>query len=290
MKVSGFTIVRNAIKYDYPIAEAIQSVLPLCNEFIVAVGKSEDDTLSLIQNINSPKIKIVETVWNDALRDGGKVLADETNKAMSAISAETDWCFYIQGDEVLHEKYLQVVADAMQEFKDEKSVDGLLFNYLHFYGSYDYVADSPKWYSKEIRIVKNNVGVFSWGDAQGFRKGDNEKLCVKQIDAFIHHYGWVKDPFAQQRKQENFHKMWHSDDWVDKNVVKADSFDYSNIDSVKFFEGTHPAVIQGRVSARSWKFDFDPSKASMKLRYRIRKWLKEKFGLHIGEYRNYKLV
>lgn len=290
MKVSGFTIVRNAIKYDYPILEAIQSVLPLCDEFVVAVGKSEDATLSLIESINSPKIKILQTIWDDTLREGGRVLADETNKALKAISADSDWCFYIQGDEVLHEKYLQVVLNAMGKYKDEKLVDGLLFNYLHFYGSYEFVADSPKWYAKEIRVVRNNIGAFSWGDAQGFRKGNNEKLRVKQIEASIHHYGWVKDPFAQQRKQENFHKMWHSDDWVNKNVVKADSFDYGNIDSVKLFEGTHPEVMLGRVSTRNWKFEFNSSQSNMKLKYRIRKWLKENLGFTFGEYRNYKLL
>src|SRR5687768_16681264 len=105
MKVSGFTFVRNAIKYDYPIVEAIRSILPLCNEIVVAVGKSEDDTLHLIQSIGSDKIKIIQTVWDDSLREGGRVLALETDKAFKAISPDSDWAFYIQGDEVLHEKY-----------------------------------------------------------------------------------------------------------------------------------------------------------------------------------------
>ena len=48
MKVTGFTFIRNAIRYDYPVKEAILSILPLCDEFVVAVGKSDDDTRSLI--------------------------------------------------------------------------------------------------------------------------------------------------------------------------------------------------------------------------------------------------
>src|SRR4051812_33586569 len=118
MKVSGFTIVRNAIKYDYPIVEAITSILPLCDEVIVAVGKSEDETLQLIRSIGSPKIKIIETVWNESLREGGKVLADETNKAFAGIAADADWAFYIQGDEVIHEKYLPVIREAMEKYRD----------------------------------------------------------------------------------------------------------------------------------------------------------------------------
>ena len=194
MKVTGFTIIRNALKYDYPVVEAINSILPICDEFVVAVGNSEDETLQLIKNINSPKIKIIETVWDDSLRKGGQVLAIETNKAFDTISKDTDWCFYIQSDECVHEKHLLAIKNAMQTYKDDKKVDGLLFNYVHFYGHYNYIGNSNRWYSKEIRIIKNDKSIRSYKDAQGFRKLDDSKLNVKQIDAEIYHYGWVKTP------------------------------------------------------------------------------------------------
>ncbi len=161
MFIAGFSIVRNAIKYDYPIVEAITSILPLCDEFVIAVGKSDDATLDLIRGIADPKIRIVETVWDDSLREGGRVLADETNKAYDAISEKTDWCFYIQGDEVIHEKFHPAIKAGMQQWKDDRNVEGLLFNYTHFYGSYDYVGDSRKWYRKEIRIVRKNKTIRS---------------------------------------------------------------------------------------------------------------------------------
>jgi hypothetical protein len=132
VKVSGFTIIRNAIKYDYPVVESITSVLPMCDEFIVAVGNSEDDTRKLIESIASDKIKIIDSVWNDELRVGGKVLADETNKAKKAISPDSDWAFYIQSDEVIHEKYHAEILSAMKKWKDNKEIEGLLFKYLHF--------------------------------------------------------------------------------------------------------------------------------------------------------------
>lgn len=154
MKVTGFTFIRNGIKYDYPIVEAIKSILPICDEFVIAVGNSEDETLNLIQNISNKKIKIIETVWDDSQRENGTVLALETNKAFKQISKDTDWCFYIQGDEVIHEKYLPYIKEAMSKHQNQENVDGLLFKYLHFYGSYDYVGDSSKWYSHEIRVIK----------------------------------------------------------------------------------------------------------------------------------------
>ena len=197
MKIAGFTFVRNAIKYDYPIIEAITSILPICDELVVAVGNSEDGTLDLIQSIDSPKIKIIETIWDDSLREGGRVLAVETDKALAAISPDADWCFYIQGDEVVHEKYLPVIKKAMEDNLHKTEVEGLLFKYLHFYGSYNYVADAHRWYRREIRVVRNTGNVLSYRDAQGFRTKDNQKLKVKLIDAFIYHYGWVKPPEIQ---------------------------------------------------------------------------------------------
>ena len=220
MKVAGFTIIRNAIKFDYPVVEAITSILPICDEFIVAIGNSEDETLQLIKSINSPKIKIIETVWNDHLREGGQVLAMETNKAFDAIGKDVDWCFYIQSDECVHEKHLASIKEAMIKYKDDKHVDGLLFNYVHFYGTYNYVGNSRRWYRKEIRIIKNDKSIRSYKDAQGFRKSDNSKLNVKPISAEIYHYGWVKPPTAQQAKQEHFHKMWHDDEWTKKTLLR----------------------------------------------------------------------
>jgi hypothetical protein len=290
MKVTGFTIIRNAIKYDYPVVEAITSVLPICDEFIVAVGNSEDETLQLIKNIKSPKIKIIETVWDDSLRQGGQVLAIETNKAFDAISADTDWCFYIQSDECVHEKHLASIKEAMQKYKDNTQVEGLLFNYVHFYGTYNYVGNSRRWYRKEIRIIKNDKSIRSYKDAQGFRKTGNSKLNVKQIDAEIYHYGWVKTPKAQQAKQENFHKMWHDDEWMKKNIAQVEEFDYSQIDSLEEFKGTHPKVIQERIDAANWNFKFDKSHIKISLKDKFLLFVEKTTGWKVGEYKNYKVI
>lgn len=289
MRISGFTIVRNAIKYDYPIKEAILSILPLCDEIIVAVGKSEDDTLELIRSIPSDKIKIIETVWDDTLREGGKVLAVETNKAFDAISKDSDWAIYIQADEILHENYYENIRSAMNKYKDDKQVEGLLFNYTHFYGSYDYVGDSRRWYRKEIRIIKNDKQIRSYKDAQGFRK-NNQKLHVKAIDAYIYHYGWVKPPEAQQAKQKTFNKLWHDDEWMKKNITNADSFDYSQIDSLAHFKGTHPKVMLERINAINWKFDFDPTRKKLSFKNYLLYKIEKLTGWRIGEYKNYKEI
>jgi hypothetical protein len=286
MKVTGFTFIRNALKYDYPVVEAITSILPLCDNFVVAVGKSEDSTLELIADINSKKIKIIETEWDDSLREGGRVLAVETDKAFQAVDADSDWAFYIQGDEVIHEKYLPVIREAMFRWKEDEQVDGLLFNYLHFYGSYDYVGTSPNWYAREIRVIKNNKNIYAYRDAQGFRKNKNEKLKVKPVDAAVYHYGWVKNPVVMQRKQEDFPKLWHDDTWVEKHVIKAEMFDYSGIDTLKKFEGTHPKVMLPRVKRQNWLFEYDMSYNRLSVKNKLKIFLKNRFGIELG-YKNY---
>jgi len=289
MKITGFTFIRNALIYDYPVVEAIRSILPICDDFVVAVGKSDDETLKLIAEIDPSKIRIIETVWDDSLREGGRVLALETDKAYKEISEDTDWAFYIQGDEVVHEKYLERIKNEMMLWKDHPEVEGLLFDYLHFYGSYDFVGSSGKWYPNEIRVIRRNNSIYSYRDAQGFRTDENRKLNVKKIDACIYHYGWVKEPSAMQRKQENFNKLWHPDSWVEKNVIKADTFDYSGIDALELFKGTHPEVMLDRIGKKNWKFDFDISFNNLSIKDKLKKTLRKYAGIELG-YRNYRKV
>ncbi|MBO0951262.1 glycosyltransferase family 2 protein [Fibrella forsythiae] len=290
MKVAGFTFIRNAETFGYPILEAIQSVLPLCDEFVVAVGNSTDNTLGLIEAICSPKMRVIHTVWNDDLREGGRVLAEETNKALAAISADADWAFYIQGDEVLHEQYLNTVRQAMQDNLSDLSVEGLLFKYLHFYGSFRYVGDSRRWYRREIRVIRNTGIVTSYRDAQGFRKKDNTKLQVKLIDAYIYHYGWVKPIELQRAKFGYFYRFWHSEEAMKRVANEAKQFSYEkHIDSLTEFSGTHPAVMLPRITSTDNSFTFDTSQRRYSLRVHILTFIEKLTSWRIGEYRNYRI-
>lgn len=290
MKVSGFTFIRNAIKYDYPVVESILSILPICDEIVVAVGRSDDNTLQLIRGIESNKLRIVETEWDDSLREGGRVLAIETDKAFQAISSDSDWAFYIQADEVLHEKYIEPVRNAILQHNGDSQVDGLLFGYLHFYGSYDYIGESYRWYRREIRIIRNRRDIFSYKDAQGFRKLPNNKLAVKLIPATIYHYGWVKDPRKMQRKQEDFIKFWDNDRGVEKSIARSDEFDYTKVDALTHFRGEHPEVMKERINETNWKFDYDIAHNHYTLKEKVKRLVMKLTGLRIGEYQNYKLL
>jgi hypothetical protein len=288
MKISGFTFVRNAIRFDYPVKESILSILPIVDEFIVLVGNSEDDTLALIQSINSPKIKIVPSVWDENIKTGGTVLAVETDKAFAEVAADSDWAFYLQGDEVVHEKYLDTIRQAALKFKDDLRTEGLLFKYEHFYGSYDYVGDSRRWYNREIRMIRNDKSIRSYLDAQGFRKS-GRKLNVRLIDAYIYHYGWVKHPHAQKTKRNTFETLWGGGDV--QPVADNDFFDYmKDADSLQKFTGTHPAIMHDRITLKNWQLDFDTSRKKMSAKDRLLYFIEKTTGKRLFAYRNYHII
>ncbi len=286
MKISGFTIIRNAVINDYPIVEAIRSILPVVDEMIVSIGNSDDNTEELIRAIDSDKIKIRHSTWDMSLRKGGKVLAVETDKAFQLISPDSTWAFYIQGDEVVHEKYHAIIREAAEKYKDDPLVEGLLFHYLHFYGTYDYVGDSRRWYNKEIRIIRNDKTISSFRDAQGFRKGV-QKLKVKLIDAYIYHYGWVKSPEKMGKKRKNVGFFWHDDEEL---LSESDVFDFTTFDALSRFQDTHPAVMTKRVEEKNWSLDLDISKKNFSFKNRMLHFIEKKTGRRLFSFTNYKII
>jgi hypothetical protein len=291
MKVAGFTFIRNALKFDFPVAEAIASVLPLCDAFFVAVGDSDDNTLDFIRRLAPGKLQVLETTWDASLNKGGEVYANETNKAFDAIPAEYDWCFYIQGDEVIHEKDLPAILGAMQKNLQRLEVEGLLFSYRHFFGTYDYVAASRKWYRNEVRVIRNDKTIRSYRDAQGFRKG-NKKLKVMPVEAVIYHYGWVRHPKYMQNKIYAVMKYYGciSEEAATRKAGEME-FNYSRkYDALVKFSGTHPAVMQPRIERLNWTVEVDLARVNLKFRYRILFWWEKLTGIRLFEFRNYKII
>jgi len=289
MKIAGFTIIKNAVTNDFPIVEAIRSILPVVDEMIVLIGDSTDETIALIESIKDPKIKIHHSVWDKNLRKGGAVLADETNKAFRLISEETTWAFYIQGDEVIHEKYHPAIRAACEHYAYDQEVQGLLFKYKHFYGTYDYVGDSRKWYAHEIRIIRNNKAISAYRDAQGFRIGKTN-LPVALIDAAVYHYGWVKSPAQMRKKQKESSVYWHDDQQMEKIISSPDYYDFSGFDSLEKFTGTHPAVMLDRIERKKWVIDLDVTKKNFSFKNKVLYHFEKLTGMRPFDFKNYKII
>ncbi len=285
IKICGFSFVKNAVKLDFPLVESILSALPLCDKYLIVVGDSKDGTREMIENIGNSKIQILDSVWDESQKTGGRVYALETDKALQAVDPEYDWCLYLQADEVLHEGDYPGIREAIQKWHKHPDVEGLLLNYNHFYGSYDYVSNSRKWYRNEIRIIRNNKIIQSYRDAQGFRK-QGQKLSVVPVDATVYHYGWVRPPAIMKQKCDVV-KRYYSGEIIESNPLE---FDYEqSFDALKKFEGTHPEVMKNRIKAKNWEMNVDTGKLRMKLKYKILYYFEKYFGIRLFEYRNYKI-
>ncbi len=192
MSISAFTFARNADKLCYPIAASITSALPVVDEFIVALGNSDpvDRTNEIVEGIKSNKVKVFHRTWNPALFLNTKIFAHEADFGLR--QCQGDWCLHLQADEVLHEDDLPGIREACVKYKDDQEVDGMLLNFIHFWGDYNHYVQSHNFHNREIRIVRNRIGCYSHLDSISFRKTGGKKLNVVRIPARIFHYGYVR--------------------------------------------------------------------------------------------------
>jgi hypothetical protein len=189
----------------------------------------------------------------------------------------------------LHEQYHDAIRSTAEKYKDDKKVDGLLFKYLHFFGTYDYVGDSRRWYDREVRIIRNDKSITAYRDAQGFRR-NGEKIKVKPVDAVMYHYGWVKSPKQMREKQKNVIQFWEDQEAVKKRILATDIFDYNEFDSLARFSGTHPAVMKKRIAEKNWEIDMDISKKHFSFKDRILYWIEKKTGVRLFGFKNYRKI
>ena len=308
-------MVKNADSLYYPIKEAIESILPLVDEFVLALGdnKEGDKTLELIQQIKSDKLKVVHTVWDLDKYPRGMENAHQTDIAKSHCTG--DWLFYLQADEVVHEKYLPVIRKRCEELLHDEEVEGLLLHYRHFWGDYKHEQISHGWYPNEIRIVRNRPDIHSWESAQSFRRipdfdGVNyrqqegtHKLKVARVDAYIFHYGWVRPPHYMQNKKKALDTIHKGASNVKELYAgAADEFNYGPLASLGKYTDSHPAVMKDWMAKFDWghKLNYgskvlDKSRKPHKHerpKYRILTFLEQNLlgGKQIGGFRNYILL
>lgn len=299
MLISGFTIIRNGLKFDFPFLESIRSALPICDEYVINVGLSEDATRQAIEQLrlrlspeDAAKIKILETEWpldDPEKRKGGQILAEQTNYALGHCNGT--WCLYLQADEVLHEDDLPLIRSQLEHLASTQSVEALVFEYVHFYGNYSVVQTSRSSYRREIRAVRNGLGIRSTGDAQSFRHADGGKLSGVLTKARIFHYGWVRPQEIMRAKTGFMDTLYHPEASAEKPAT-GDNYLYKRIVGLKAFKGTHPAVMAERVqNAPAFDFSAAPLVFELKDSWKVVSgWIESTTGVRPFEYKNYKLI
>jgi len=284
--ISGFTFIRNGVELGFPFEASIRSLLPLVDEFVVVVGKSNDDTLDRIHAIGSPKIRVIETIWNERMADRGFVYAQQ--KMIAQFACTGDWAFYLEGDEVVHEAELANIRASVDKHHNNPAVEALVFDYFHFYGTPDFVANSPAWYRRECRLIRNTIRSYApdgqyWLITADHKKGRNPQAAL--ANAHIYHYGWVRSNEAMQKKLDQVSKFWSHG---------APTVRYSQFDAqvLQPFTGTHPELVKPWLESSAEKsFTIDPNYQLTKREKRHR-WLmklEKAFGLDFSR-KHFKLV
>ena len=284
--LSGFTIVRNAVTLDYPIVPAIRSILDVCDEVVVNVGRSDDATRDLVAGIGDPRVRILDSVWD--FSRGGGTLSFETNRAMAACPGT--WGVYIQADEVLHESGAALIREQVRESDGDARVEGLLVDYLHFYGDFRTIATDRHWYRREVRVVRLGGAIHSYQDAQGFRVGAGERrVGARATGARMFHYGWARPPQSMRRKvvaaKEIFTEV--AERWERRATLEA--LDWTPL--LRRFAGSHPRVAQPWIAAQQAAATgpaVGPRHFRLAhLRLYLSHWIERLTGVRPFEYRNY---
>ena len=284
--ISGFTFIRNGVELGFPFEASIRSLLPLVDEFVVVVGKSNDDTLARIHAIGSPKIRVIETIWNERMADRGFVYAQQ--KMIAQFACTGDWAFYLEGDEVVHEAELANIRASVDKHHNNPTVEAFVFDYFHFYGTPDFVANSPAWYRRECRLIRNTIRSYApdgqyWLITSDHKKGRNPQAAL--ANAHIYHYGWVRSNEAMQKKLDQVSKFWSHG---------APTIRYSAFDAqvLQPFTGTHPELVKPWLESsaeKSFTIDPDYKLSKREKRHRWLMKLEKAFGLDFSR-KHFKLV
>lgn len=284
--ISGFTFIRNGVDLAFPFEASIRSLLPLVDEFVVAVGKGSDDTLARVRAIGDPKIRIIETLWNERMADRGFVYAQQ--KMIAQYSCTGDWAFYLEGDEVVHEDELTAIRASVERHHANPAVEALVFDYHHFYGSPDWISISPGWYRRECRLIRNTIRSYApdgqyWLVTTDHKKGRNPQGAL--AGAHIYHYGWIRRNEEMQKKLDQVSKYWGT---------PATQITYSQFDrrALERFKGTHPAAVkQWLANEAELALNIDPhyKPTSKENKYHLMRQIETLTGLDFSR-KHFKLV
>ena len=250
--IYGFSFLKNGVSFDYPFYEALSSLTSLCDQSYLALGANDDGTSLIVKDI--AKLKIIPTIWDqNMMGDGGKIFSFQSNIALQELRKnhqyqENAWAIYLQGDEVFHNFDFNLIREEISN-ANTAGFDAISFRYFHFWKSHYQVAINSRWYPHEVRAIKVNSNIESYGDAQGF-------CGMKKIfysDIHVLHYGHARNEEKKKQKQ----------DFLLRSIRKLDKFKKYKIKEQKAFAKTktipflttHPYFMKNRIERFGEIFD-----------------------------------
>lgn len=219
MTLGGSTFVYNGIKQDYCFIETLNCLYDLCDYVAIAYGGT-DGTVKAVEDWASNKLNIIkiwfsEDHWHS--KKGREKLSYFSNLAIEALP--TDWNFYLQSDEILHENSFSSVRAAI-----------LSNTHAHLVTRYN-LWGSPYTMLNVVQERKPcSTEVIRLAHSQYRCVGDAESLGVMRVsgdylnDIRIYHMGFVRDSV------KHLDKIRHIQDDIflidhDKRIDGMEKFD-----------------------------------------------------------------
>lgn len=209
--LGGASFIHNGIVQDYNYRETIDCLVELCDKVVIVDAGSTDGTYedlrSYIDEVNKPfyntrvlLIRASTEEWH--AQQGREKLSFFSNIAISALS--TDWVFYLQMDEILHEDSFPYVRAAIEE----DGVDGYLVSRLNLWKDPHHMLNVPqerKPVSTEvIRLAKTKFRCFD--DAESLAVDGVMGIFGDVNNIQIFHMGFIRDKVKHLEKIKHMQK------------------------------------------------------------------------------------
>jgi len=249
-KISVYTMTTNSIVSEYTTIEGIKSALLFADEVVVLDGRSTDNTIDKIKEIDDDRIKIYTNRWLPSL---GKAMW-AINKSLALGRCTGDWCILMDADEVYHEKDVEAIKRLTGSVAD--NIIAIEFNTLHFYKDYKHLLNGCKdWkdlYTHKIYMVRNGLGIHHGAvglDPDNHVDNDGQLIPLENrvmVDVCSYHYGHVRSAEKYVDKYNMIERAFHGDNHINKTV---DNFEWVSEEKLTDFTGTHPAVMEDRIGS-----------------------------------------
>lgn len=205
--LGGSMFIRNAIEFDYCVAEALDSLCAVYDKAVIVDASSTDGTLDLLHEVkkrNSNLMVVSGVNWEcHPAYSRLRILADIAKSYL-----DTEWHFMLQADEVIHESSFRHIKQAITcpDFKSYHIRRCNMFGDMNHYLRYDMEQHHKPCGDIVVRLA--TIDNPAHGDAESLQVDPKYSgWCLEDI--IIYHYGYVRRDANHLTKTISIQSWFH---------------------------------------------------------------------------------